>query len=238
MNEDKAAVGLRLSIRATIGSTGDGQSLENVITNIFPDGALCFVVENRSLYQLDKESTATADGVTIVQPIGGPGRWIRLADAPGAASMVEIVGTDENAVGTQGAATFTVVGGSDFDWQPAGTPAGWTLTAAGGVMTYNGAIATRALVTFTGSVYVVDVEGAGTVWGAIAQNGDLVGVDPTASFTPGTQTTETGGTNFPQAIGSQRLIDLSPGDTLQIVLATDTGFNLSLSRATLGVLLQ
>jgi len=238
MNEFTAAVGLRLSIRATIGSTGNGQSLENIITNIFPDGAQCFVLENRSLYELDKESTATPDGVEVVQPIGGPGRWIRMTLAAGAAPLVEIVGTAENTVGAQGAAAFTVVGSTEFDWMPTGAPAGWALTAPGGVITYNGLVSTRALVTLTGSVYIADVEGSGTVWGAVSHNGDLTGLDPTVSFTPGTQATIASGTSLPEVIASQRLLTLAPGDTLQIVLATDAGENLTLSRATLAVLLR
>ncbi len=91
--EDKASVALRLIIREVIGATpGDGTSLRNVITNIFPDGAQCFVLANRGLYYLDKASTATPDNLTIVEPVAGPGRWILFDGGHGdAASIAEIV---------------------------------------------------------------------------------------------------------------------------------------------------
>ena len=234
MNEDKASTSLRLSIRATIGGPGDGGSLRNIITDKFPDGALCFVNENRALYQLDKGSTAVADNLTIVQPIGGPGRWNILGQSSGAAPLVAIVGTTENNAPTSGTADFVALDSSSFAFQPAGTPAGFALTALGGVLTYSGAIAVLALVTFTGSVYVAG-ESGGTVWGVVDQNGDALGTDPTTSFDLGTQTTEVGADSLPQVIVAQRTLLLTPGDTLQIALATDVGDPLILARATLSV---
>jgi hypothetical protein len=237
MNEDKAAVALRLSIRAVIGATpGDGQSLRNIITDKFPDGALCFVLENRSLYELNKESSATPDNLTIVQPLGGPGRWLLLGQSTGASSIAEIVGTTPNGVTTSGTALFVAIDDTNFDWQPTGAPAGFALTVNGGVITYSGTQTVRARVTFTGSVEVSSETG-GTVWGVIAHNADAIGADPTTSFIPGTQTTEAGAGGLPQIIAAQRTLLLAPGDTVQIALATDTGDNLQLDRATLSVLL-
>lgn len=237
MNEDKAAVALRLSIRATIGATpGEDGSLRNIITDIFPNGALCFVDENRALYNLDKASTATPDNVSVVQPIAGPGRWLLLSQGAGATSFVEIVGTAENGVTTSGSANFLAVDDTNFDWQPTGAPAGWALTVAGGVITYNGTETVRARVTFTGSVFI-SAESGGTVWGAVSHNGDLIGTDPTTSFILGPQTTEAGASDLPQAITAQRTLVLAPGDTLQIVVATDTGEDMILSRGTMAVLL-
>ncbi len=234
--EDKAAVALRLSIRANIGATpGDPRSLRNIITNIFPDGAFCFVLENRGLYELDKLSAATADNLDVVQPIAGPGRWLLFAGGGGgAASLASITATDTNSVTSAGTANFVAVEGNSFDWQPTGAPAGFALTAQSGVITYNGAATVRARVTFVGSVEV-DSESGGTVWGAVDQNSDVIGTDPTTSFIVGTETTEAGATGLPQVIVSQRTLDLAPGDTVQIALATDTGQDLVLSRGTLSI---
>jgi hypothetical protein len=154
MNEDKASDPLRLSIRALIGNGADGASIRNIITDIYPDGALCFVLENRALYQLDKQSTDTADNNTILLPNGGPGRWLILAQGPGAESLVEIVGTDTNNVPSSADANFLGFDSSAFAFQPAGTPAGYTLTDLGGILTYNGAVSVRALVRFDGSVFI------------------------------------------------------------------------------------
>ncbi len=235
--EDKAAVALRLSIRAVIGATpGDPASLRNIIVDKFPDGALCFVLENRALYELNKLSSASPDNLTVVQPLGGPGRWLLLAGGSASSSFASIVGTDTNSVTSAPTANFVVVEGNSFDWQPTGAPLGFALTAQGGVITYNGAATVRARVTFTGSVEV-DGESGGTVWGVIDQNGDAVGTDPTTSFIPGTQTTEAGAAGLPQVISSQRTLLLAPGDTVRVALATDTGSDLILDRVTLSVLL-
>lgn len=234
MNEDKASAPLRLSIRAIIGVPGAADSLRNVITDKYPDGALCFVLENRALYQFDKGSVATPDNLTVLQPIGGPGRWFILGQSSGAATLAAIVGTAENNAPTVGTALFVGVDSAAFAFQPAGAPAGFALTALGGVLTYSGALAVRARVTFTGSIYM-PAEVGGTVWGAIDLNSDAIGVDPTTSFDIGTQTTEVDGDNLPQVIASQRTLLLTPGDTLQIALATDAGSNLTLTRATLSV---
>jgi hypothetical protein len=236
MNEDKASAPLRLSIRATIGATpADPNSLRNIITNIYPDGALCFVLENRALYQLDKGSTATADNVTVIQPIGGPGRWFQMSQVLGADTFVEIVGTAENTADTSGTANFVAIAGAAFGFQPTGVPPGWTLTAAGGVLHYAGEFAARALVTLESSVYI-GVSG-GPVWAAVAHNGDVLGTDAATSFLPGTQVTETGSDDEAQALSSQRTLVLTPGDTLQIALATTAGADVTLTRGTLSVLL-
>jgi hypothetical protein len=237
MNEDKAAVALRFNIRALIGPTpSTGASLSNIITNIYPDGALCFVLENRALYELNKESTGAPDNLTIVAPIAGPGRWLLLGQSAGAATLAAIVGTATNAVTTSGTANFVPVDDSNFDWQPTGAPPGFTLTATGGIISYNGVIPVLARLTFTGSVEV-SAESGGQIWAAIDHNADVLGTDPTTSFTPGTQTTVVGGTGLPGIISSQRTLLLTPGDAVQIALAAGVREDLILDRATLSVLL-
>jgi len=167
MNEDKAAVALRLSIRAVIGPPGDGTSLRNIITDIFPDGALCFVLENRGLYNLQKSSTATPDNVTIVAPLAGPGRWVLLDNGTGAEALVEIVGTAENTVPSSGTTNFAAADTAFFAFQPAGTPAGYSLTALGGVITYDGVVGARVIVRLDSSLYLGAGGGGGLTPGAV-----------------------------------------------------------------------
>lgn len=59
----------------------EGDSLENENTNILGNGVLCYVGTGvgKGLWQLDKYSTATPDGTTIVEPIAGPGRWLKVS---------------------------------------------------------------------------------------------------------------------------------------------------------------
>ncbi len=68
-------------------ATGDpaGDSLENVNTNVLGDGAICYVESGpgQGEWQLQKASTDTPDGTTIVAPTAGPGRWF-IKSLPGA----------------------------------------------------------------------------------------------------------------------------------------------------------
>lgn len=68
-------------------ATGDpaGAALENIITDVLGDGAICYVSSGpgKGQWQLDKDAAETANGTTIVEPISGPGRWF-LKVAPGA----------------------------------------------------------------------------------------------------------------------------------------------------------
>ena len=69
-------------------ATGDpaGESLENFNTNVLANGAICYVEggPGQGEWQLQKEAVDAPDGVTIVEPISGPGRWfIKLFPGPG-----------------------------------------------------------------------------------------------------------------------------------------------------------
>lgn len=69
-------------------ATGDpaGDALENINTNTLADGSLCYVSSGaQGEWQLQKESTDTPNGTTIVEPTSGPGRWF-LKITPGSLS--------------------------------------------------------------------------------------------------------------------------------------------------------
>jgi hypothetical protein len=76
---------------------------------------------------------------------------------------------------------------------------------------------------------------SGPVWGAIDLNGDVVGTNPATSFLPGTETTVVGGAGLPQLLSSERLLLLSPGDTIKAALATLAGADITVDRMTLTV---
>lgn len=90
---DVSAVAYRqLSPRARALGFGDSGALQNVITHPLPDGAECFVTSIRATFRLNKQSTAAAQGEFIVQPVAGPGRWIRQDGAFYAVNAVELTG--------------------------------------------------------------------------------------------------------------------------------------------------
>ena len=79
--------------RQLLGS-GDGFSLENLIVDPLPDGALCFVLDQRNWYTLDKFSTALVAAPAIIatgRGAGAPGRWQRLQSSVAPAGYVEII---------------------------------------------------------------------------------------------------------------------------------------------------
>jgi hypothetical protein len=61
-----------------------GDALENINTEVLGDGAICYVRggSGQGEWQLQKEAVTAANGVTIVEPIAGPGRWF-LKSPPG-----------------------------------------------------------------------------------------------------------------------------------------------------------
>jgi hypothetical protein len=79
MTERLGAVAYRhLAARAVLTGFGDGDSLQNIITDPLNDGCLCYVTEFESYYILIKASTDTPVGFVVIQPLSGPGRWFHL----------------------------------------------------------------------------------------------------------------------------------------------------------------
>lgn len=70
----------QVGARATV--LGSFDSLENIVSSPLPDGAECWVIENSSVYRFDKSSSESADGLRIVAPIAGGGRWYQLPINP------------------------------------------------------------------------------------------------------------------------------------------------------------
>jgi len=82
MTDRLAATALRLlAPRANALGFDDHDSLQNVITDELPNGALCWVNKNETLYVLKKTSTAAPIGDAIIAPLAGPGRWFALVGA-------------------------------------------------------------------------------------------------------------------------------------------------------------
>lgn len=76
---------LRLSPRTALTGAGDASALANVSTTILPDGCVCWVTgaAPASDFRLRKSSVAVPDGVNVIAPGSGPGRWFRVAGSAG-----------------------------------------------------------------------------------------------------------------------------------------------------------
>lgn len=235
-NEARSAAALRISIRATIGTSnaGDPESLRNINTALYSDGAMCFVIENAMLYRLAKASTATADNVVIVQPVGGPGRWVQMAQGPGAASSIDVVASSTtNTAATAGSGNFVGITGSAFGFQPSGSVPGWSLTAAGCILTYSGLVPVTVQARLECAVSGLVEAGSVTIYGGIAYNNDLVGGNAAGLFA-GVMSVSAREDDI-ETMALTRKEVLSPGDTLRPILATAGLASLSISRMILSV---
>lgn len=76
MTDRLADVSLRtLAPRATI--SGEGDSLENIIPTMLPNGAECWVQSQMAAYRYQRASVLAPNGSNIVAPSNGVGRWIQ-----------------------------------------------------------------------------------------------------------------------------------------------------------------
>lgn len=78
MTDRLADVSLRmLAPRAT--TVGDGDSLENIIPTTLPNGAECWVQSQQAAYRYQRASVLAPNGVNVVAPSNGVGRWLQQA---------------------------------------------------------------------------------------------------------------------------------------------------------------
>jgi hypothetical protein len=67
-----------LAPRASLLGTSDPDALQNLDTTLLPDGSLCWVQDQVTVYALHRDSTDAPSGTLIVAPGSGPGRWFVL----------------------------------------------------------------------------------------------------------------------------------------------------------------
>ena len=219
-NDYKAPADFRFLIRDTYGGYpdhSDPASLGNVNTVPLPDGAMCLVTVDQSLWVLDKTSSATPITGEIVSPIAGPGRWVRFAVSMNAGPAYSIVGTDFNSFAATG--NWGATSDSHF---ASDTPASaaWTLTPTGGILTYTGP-AKRFLVTLAASVRVGDASSPRDVFLGISKSNDLTGA-PSAG-TSGQIEAVIATAAASVSMATNRVVDLVSGDTLRIKVAAPAG---------------
>ncbi len=119
-----------LSVQTALASASDAKnSLDGVDLALgqYESGTIGFVRATNAYYRYDPASVAVADGVNIVTPLSGPGRWIRIINgAAGASNWKDPVATytDLPATGNVDGDvrltldTFTVYTWNGFSWSP------------------------------------------------------------------------------------------------------------------------
>ena len=148
MTDRLGAVAYRhLAARAVAQGTGNGDSLENIVTTPLNDGCLCYVVAEKAYYLLDRRSTAVPFPGFIVKPIAGPGRWILVffgsfATEFSAETFLDVLQWGQSVIPSAPVGTWTA--GNTFPPPPdaygATLPANGIFTAdlSSGVLTYHG----------------------------------------------------------------------------------------------------
>jgi hypothetical protein len=210
-------------LRATVGaSPGDPEGLRNVNTFPLPDGAGCYVIAARSMYYLDKTSTATESLPNIVAPVAGPGRWVQGPVAAAGAGPAFLYSSANNAYASNGGFNASSTGNFGFTIPDIGSPAGWALTATGGILTYQGAEAADFLVTLNADVAPAEATAGFNLFGVVSLDDDspsvaaggAAGVTSTPAFTDAVS----------YFLSSQRLVHLVPGtSTLRPKFAAASG---------------
>ena len=148
---DESAVAFRLlGPRAGLlpGAVRAENALNNINTHDLPDGALCFVLSERCLYFLNKESTATQDDFAIILPAaGGPGRWFRDAGDYGGNATGALSGFTLGATGSPPLTALTLSAATSLVG----------VTLASNVLTYHGPPANVRLTgSYVGVMSVAD----------------------------------------------------------------------------------
>jgi hypothetical protein len=231
MNE--AGIGYRaLTSRRLLLGTGDGDALQNVIPTPIPDGALVFVQDEAAIYRLDKFSMVASAPPEIVATILGesePGRWVRVT-ASGTSTAAMYEGTSADNTANSDATINFVLSDSALYAERLGT-ALWVFDPNACTSVYAGPRA-RWLVRVTISIAPADVlPGDSQIALGIAFNNDILGSDPTTTFTGGTQTEGyPDGQELPIIITTERMIDANPGDDVHPVFAIDGAADLQIRR--------
>lgn len=226
MDTQRADPALRSIIVGFVGSPVDdgdpADCLVGINTNIYPDGALCFVLSNAGTYRLSKTTLADTTPLgSIVKPTQGPGAWLigpgygdrRTLDVTGTSALIgQTVTTVQNtwAATASGSAFYATGLVSDV----------FTTDPATGIAQYLGPDGCRFLVSAT--VSIASATAADLVELGVTQNGALIGLTifhgpAAAANVPPT----TGG--LAVSLRSEEVVTLQNGDTLQAVVRDLTG---------------
>jgi hypothetical protein len=213
-----AATTLRLlAPRANLLGTGDSDSLQNVDTTELPNGALCWVNANATLYRLDSLSVAASAPDAIIVPASGPGRWIALS-INALIEHMSMFSPDELSVLIGEADVWQALPVS-IDYAPqVGGSTFWSISATTGVATYSGPL---QIYHFTAAVNIaVDDVSSNVVEMALTVNGEDIGTSNARGLAERVETSSL--TDF-TVLALANEIALAPGDTVQLIVRNTSG---------------
>jgi hypothetical protein len=209
MSESRSAVAYRPLIRASVGSPGNGEDIANINTAPLPDGAECYVTENRSMYRLAKFSTLVASGTTIIAPNAGGGRWLLVGTVGGALSafVYSSLGLS-NDFFSDGLWVQATTANFAADVSPL-----WTFGASGCLLTYTGPAA-RELARLTAVVSRTDAPSS--IYAGISLNNDVTGALAGSQGGPtGKVFVQESVADIAIQVATQRVMALTPGSLVQ-----------------------
>lgn len=214
MGTAQSAVDYRNMIRdvADVLVPGNPNDIQNIITDPLPNGAKCYVVSRRATYVLNKFSTLAANGIEILAPIAGPGRWFLEGVVTGEVPVAELYSTNPNTFVTDGVlnqpatALFSVEKGANL--------AAWTLTASGGILTYNGPD-TPAWAIMTASVNVANADALRAILGFISHNNDNPGFAVGTTIAGVVEVVQTVADEIVMLVAQRRIPALQTGNTIR-----------------------
>lgn len=219
-----SSVALRVNIIAALTAV-DGDSLDQINTGKYPDGAEFYVLSTKSLYRLDKTSTQAASASVFV-PNAGPGRFMLQ---PGSARSNTLAGGVNGTASLAAAGGFTVVqntwvaltAGSAF-YANLFPSAGFSVVSTTGIMTYLGPTGQSYKVSLSASIASATasdtVELASTTNGALIGATTFVGAAAVADVSPTTA-------GEMSCLSFNGVVTLAANDTIQAVVRNTTGAN-------------
>ena len=198
---------------ADILDPGNAEDIQNINTAPLPNGAHCYVISRRAVFVLNKFSTTSANGVEVLAPIAGGGRWLLESVAIAGAPTAEIyTTTDGNTFVADG--TMNQPDTANFALQEGQNTNIWALTALGGILTYNGPD-TPAIATLTAAVSVDNTDAQRVIMGFASHNDDDPGFAAGTTIA-GVQEVVQGTVGLIQMLVAQRYIPaLQAGNTIR-----------------------
>jgi len=224
MSDRTAATALRLlAPRAFVLGTGDPDSLQNVNTTELPNGSLCWVNENSTLYRLNKTSSAASAPTSIIVPGSGPGRWFALSgDAVMSNARMSMFSPEEPTFETDTQDVWQVLPPAEdlstrYFPQVNGA-AFWSIHPQTGVATYSGP---NMIYHFTAVMSIaVDAEATTTVQMALTVDGEDIGTNSARDLAE--RCVPFDADHF-QIVSIANEVELATGDTVQLILRNTTG---------------
>lgn len=208
MNENTAPPALRYIIREVSAGTGLMESLANVNTTSYPNGAACYVIEDGAWWVLDKTSSAAAVAGLVLVPGSGPGRWFFQSGGVARSPAVQVLGAQN----TWGEDNNWAISTSNFFSLATPAPPFWALTALGSILTYTGAprqFLAQLSLSFESPHAAADA--IKQAYGVVSLNDDMTGA---AAVGLG-QVTELSVANVASQLTANRLVSLVTGDTIR-----------------------